>query len=121
MERDAATARDTRRRGDERRETIIYDPAQRWIDALQHMPERQRILRAREREHGANRARSRATLLEVERDQRAHERRWRVVDVRNARAGAGANLDERAERDARRAQPGLKLHLASGDVQHAFP
>src|SRR5438445_957155 len=121
MERDGATARDTRRRRDERGETIVHQPAHRGIDALQHMPERERILRAREREHGANRARSRATLLEVERDQRAHERRRRVLHVRNPRAGGGANLDERAEGDARRAQPGLKLHLAGGDVQHALP
>src|SRR2546430_8235980 len=85
MERDGATARDTRRRRDERGETIVHQPAHRGIDALQHMPERERILRAREREHGANRARSRATLLEVERDQRAHERRRRVLHARHAR------------------------------------
>ena len=81
------------------------------------MPQRERILRAGEREHRAHRPRIPRAVLEIERIERAHERRWRVVHVRRPGARAGASLHQRAERHARRSRSRLEFHFSAGDMQ----
>src|SRR6266511_156014 len=119
LECDRRATRDAGRRWHERREPVVYHAPQRDIDTLQQMPQGDRILRARQREHVARRARSRPPLLEIERDYRAHERRRRVIDVRRPRTGR-TDLHQGAQRHAGGARSGLELHFPARDVQQSL-
>src|SRR5258705_12398686 len=119
LECDRRATRDAGRRWYERREPVVHQPPQRDIDTLQQMPQGDRILRARQCEHVARRARSRAPLLEIERDYRAHERRRRVIDVRRPRTGR-TDLHYGAERYTRGARSGLELHFPARDVKESL-
>src|SRR6266566_4058526 len=70
------------RRRQERGQTIVDVAAERWIDALQEMPERDSVLRLCEREHSARGASF--AVLEIECRERVHERLRRVLDIGNA-------------------------------------
>src|SRR5216683_289465 len=84
-----------RRRRQQRGQAIVDGAAERWIDALQEMPERDRVLRSCEREHGARGASS--AVLEIECGERVHKLLGRVLDIGNARTDRRPDLHHGAE------------------------
>src|SRR3989454_3837737 len=106
IEHQGRRARDACRRRHERSQAIVNGAAERWIDALQEVPERDRVLRLREREHGARGASF--AVLEIESGERVHERLRRVLDVGNARPPP-----------APPAPPGRRPDLHFGAERHA--
>ena len=81
------------------------------------MPERDRVLRLRKREHRPRRAR--AAIFEIECGERVHERLGCVLDIGNPRADRWPDLHHGAKRRARSALPRLEFHVTAGDVQQA--